>query len=324
MIIAGYTIMAAGSKRSRQQRDGIKYPLGPLPPSHLNAWVVESLRSAIEPAKVRNSLIRQALGDLTRELDSDFELGPTFSNYYDMADLERYVYDALTKESRHTYEVFTAANIPLKGETHFQTFIADRSTLELIIIDPAYAPWGAIYGAVDSEAAIREQAARAGWRVVRVDTPYACQITDSDVFCQTWSLIMMLDFMRQKLTVPKGRARGRRKLKEFLIPDLSKSGPHRIYRTTDDEDAPRELMEPRYRLLLNFYKGSITNEVFCRELQKAYMDKVKGSGPYDLVPYLKSKKGGKFSAALARTAQRQALALNPCEAVYYLTVDDMF
>ena len=131
--------------------------------------------------------------------------------------------------------VFTATNIQknkLDNETHFQSYILDNENKKLLVIDPAYDKSkersAGIYMAEVSNEVVMPLFESKGYVCDFVPLSSPAQICDGDVFCQSWSLYILL----QKI-----------KKNEFL------------YNTSFD--IPDEQLD-KYDMLLGFYKQIFT------------------------------------------------------------------
>ena len=99
--------------------------------------------------------------------------------------------------------VFTASNIQRNrydNETHFQSYIIDNTLKKLIVIDPAYNQHNengsGIYEAEVSHTVIVPFFQRKKYTVQFVTLSTPAQIDTDDVFCQSWSLYILLSMMQ--------------------------------------------------------------------------------------------------------------------------------
>jgi len=127
--------------------------------------------------------------------------------------------------------VYTATNIqetPNDMETHFQTYIQNNETKQIIIIDPAFDNQNpgneGIYMAQVSTEVIIPFFQQKNYSCHFLDLSSPAQICEGDVFCQSWSLFI-------------------------LIQKLKNNG----YNTNLSFEIPFEQLE-KYELLLAFYK----------------------------------------------------------------------
>jgi len=109
------------------------------------------------------------------------------------------------KMSRKTdVVVFTASNIQrtkCDNETHFQSYIIDNNTKKLSVIDPAYDPNNqenrGIYAAEISLDVIIPCFERNGYKTEFVSLTTPAQVDIGDVFCQSWTLYILLAKLKQ-------------------------------------------------------------------------------------------------------------------------------
>jgi len=127
--------------------------------------------------------------------------------------------------------VFTATNIQrtkFDQETHFQSYILDNTNKRLLIVDPAFdgskdGKMGIYFAEVSTEVVIPFfQSLQYDCEFISLSSP--AQVCDGDVFCQSWSLYILL----QKL-----------KNNEYL--------------TDSTFDIPVDQLD-KYDMLLQFYK----------------------------------------------------------------------
>lgn len=95
--------------------------------------------------------------------------------------------------------VFTATNIQrdvLDNETHFQSYILNNRAKQIIIVDPAYdrtkENGEGIYMAEVSKEVIIPFFQSKKYAIQFVDLSRPAQIYEDDVFCQSWSLYILL------------------------------------------------------------------------------------------------------------------------------------
>jgi len=108
-----------------------------------------------------------------------------------------------TASQKNGVVVFTATNIQqniLDNETHFQTYIVDNSTKSLIISDPAFDRTkegnAGIYMAEVSNEVVIPFFEKKGYKTKFVELTTPAQICEGDVFCQSWSLYILLQKLK--------------------------------------------------------------------------------------------------------------------------------
>lgn len=99
--------------------------------------------------------------------------------------------------------VFTATNIQtdeFDNETHFQSYLLDNTKKKLLVIDPAYdrtkSDHMGIYYAEVTETVIAPFFTNQKYTVEYIDLNHPAQINDGDVFCQSWSLFILLEKLK--------------------------------------------------------------------------------------------------------------------------------
>lgn len=201
----------------------------------MNDIILEALREFVGYSDIRQYIIKMALGDI------DVIIGETFSDG-NLSKLKAYLKKILKIQG---IILFTATNIPNKEtyESHYQTYILDNNNKLLLSIDPAIRPSGnyGIYGPHISTDIIIPFFDKKGYITKWVLPTNTCQTNIRDVFCQTWSLILQIDTLKQYLNgikVPR--------------PQIPK------------------LQAKRYTLLLNFYKGLMNDNYLCQEFSSEY------------------------------------------------------
>jgi hypothetical protein len=152
--------------------------------------------------------------------------------------LHKYLEDIIKLDE---YVVFTATNIEefrAKGkgrdnETHYQTFIVDNKRRQLYAIDPALKSNSEL-GIYTPQIAINEVMPffeNKGYNTQFVRLKNPAQTVEDDVFCQSWSLYILLQVLHKSKNN-----------------DFNKISV----------DIPKSQLD-RYTVLLNFYKDIVTN-----------------------------------------------------------------
>ena len=183
-----------------------------IPRRKLNDWILYSVRETFEDESCRNSLLRFYLEDIP-----DIEYGPTFVGKYEEA-------ASYIKTLQKSTVLFTVANIPDEEskQTHYQSFILRNKTVW--IFDPArtsrgegiYNPYAANY----LMRTFRKSGSTVKWFVPK----NPCQTEDHDVFCQTWSLYLQINFMLNgEVVIPKNYCEKYQLLLTFIKNALSDS-----------------------------------------------------------------------------------------------------
>ena len=144
--------------------------------------------------------------------------------------------------------VFTASNIQrtkCDNETHFQSYIVDNNLKKVCVIDPAYDSSRhnneGIYFAEVSNDVIMPYFERKGYTTEFVSLSTPAQIDAGDVFCQSWTLYILLERLKQN---------------EYI--------------TSNIFDVPKDQLD-KYDMLLSFYRQIFTDmPELCENLQVEY------------------------------------------------------
>lgn len=209
-------------------------------------WALYSLREVLNDSDMRNSVLRSFLGDLIYQ--HSIHLGRTFVGEYDLDDLRRYMASIVDVPG---VILFTASNPPDQdtNETHFLTFIvynqytpAPGFARSLIVIDPSEPPVGSgIYNPYIADFVVVPFFEARGYGSYGVNTNNACQVQEDDVFCQSWSLYLQIQAVRNPLI-------------EHVIPPLQRD---------------------KYALLLSFFKTLLALDMFvCNKLREQYRENI--------------------------------------------------
>lgn len=218
----------------------------------LSSWVLDALRRVFGYEDMRNLILQAKLGKRVA-------YGKTFGAEHKVRQLRDYLKKLLVP-GEHRLLLFTASNRALRGETHYQGFVVDYQAKHLWVVDPASVRGGeGIYAAYVARDVVMPFFQAQGWATGFVRLSNACQATTDDVFCQTWSLWLMVRVARALLTKKK-------------LPTVS---------------VPKKLLL-RYKALLRFYKECLKVEGVCEELQATYRDTIRRSPA--LVGHLPTKK----------------------------------
>ena len=155
--------------------------------------------------------------------------------------------------------VFTATNIQknkFDNETHYQSFIVDNSKKTLFVVDPAYdckkENKTGIYMAEVANEVIMPFFRKKKYNIEFIDLSSPAQICEGDVFCQSWSLYILLQKLKNNEYTQN---------LQFEIP---------------------ETQLDKYDMLLSFYKQLFTDITELHEnLRIEYVGEIMNArGPY--------------------------------------------
>ena len=215
------------------------------------SWLLHSIKILLGDESIRRYII--------------LELNPTLKNSStkDLRTFDAFVIQGKTREDKnkeiekylkHTIKlkgivVFTATNVQQHDkdmETHFQSYIIDNEHKKIYVIDPAFNKNGerfvGIYYAEVTHEVIKPFFEEKGYEVQFVHLSKPAQTTTDDVFCQSWSLLILLNLLENK---------SYKKDIEFQIPSKKKD---------------------KYKMLLNFYQIIFNHMPELRENLKAEYD----------------------------------------------------
>jgi hypothetical protein len=230
------------------------------------SWLLNSIQITMGYDDVRKSIIRDRIPKIKNLSDSATFDG--LDKQYEKM-LKDYIVNTATKKT--PYVIFTAANRASHDthpETHYQFFFVDNKTHVFYAADPAMVykqKTGTFTTGVWQPFASEEISAFLSenkihghqYRLEYVKTSHPAQTIEGDVFCQTWSLIIMVDFIRAVMEM-KGN-----NYSEILI------------------EIPKNQNE-RYQKLIDFYKSltkiPIVNspgETICDVLTTEYKNSAK-------------------------------------------------
>ena len=157
------------------------------------------------------------------------------------------------------YVVFTATNIQENEddqETHYQTYIVDNTNKILYAIDPAINPkkkYGyGIYKPMITYKTIQPFFEKNGYQFQYVKLMNPAQTLTEDVFCQSWTLYILLEVLKNGVSSSSSTL----EMDEILI------------------NIPKKQID-KYELLLNFYKQILVVESISDKLDKTYKSNVK-------------------------------------------------
>ena len=125
--------------------------------------------------------------------------------------------------------IFTGSNLPdpISRETHYNIFVIIKSTRNVIVIDPAskrierkgeYDVVSGIYEPYLANQTIIPFFRQYGFKCNFLQLTHPAQISESDVFCQTWTIILLLSYLPQRnilINIPKTQPKKYQLLLDF-------------------------------------------------------------------------------------------------------------
>jgi len=171
------------------------------------SWLLHSIKILLGDESIRRYMI--------------LNLNPNFKNnsVKDLRTFDAFVKPGKTREDKNkeieTYlkrviklkgiVVFTATNVQQHDkdmETHFQSYIIDNENKKIYVIDPAFNKNGerfvGIYYAEVTHEVIKPFFEEKKYEVKFVHLSKQAQTTTDDVFCQSWSLLILLSLLENK------------------------------------------------------------------------------------------------------------------------------
>ncbi len=251
-------------------------------PEQVSSWILFTLRDTIANSAVRHTILRKLLSSIK---------GVTFGKDFNTPEeWETYEADLTPILEQPGIILFTASNYPdaKTDETHFQTYLVNPSKKTLLMIDPARKPSGktGIYPAAASEKRIKPFFEKNGYSIDWILTDNTCQSSSKDIFCQSWSLYLLIESFNTLL--------GEEARSKLPI--------------------PRNQLE-RYALLLDFFKKCVTIPEVCAAFKKDWTEFT--AHPNDVIYY------DLTTAAQKRARKAAYAAIDPCAFLLAMTPELM-
>jgi hypothetical protein len=204
------------------------------------SWTLHALKSLLGLKTVRNKIIKKFY-----PLIKNITKAETFDAFQSPEALVSYCAEIMHYQP---YVVFTASNqaeATAEPETHYQTFYLDNVTKYLYMIDPSRKNKAdGIYTPFIARNTIQPFYEQQGYVCEFIEMTNPAQSSERDVFCQSWSLYILLNFLQDGL---------------HAVP------------------IPRKQLE-RYAVLLNFYQVIITDiPSLKKELIKEYVSELEAN-----------------------------------------------
>ena len=224
------------------------------------SWLLHSIKILLGDESIRRYIILKKFPNLKHRMKKDIRTFDPFvkkgkTRQDKFKEIETYLEYMINLKNDNV--VFTATNVQQNeedNETHFQTFIVDNDTKKACAIDPAYNKdaddFIGIYYAEVTHEVIKPFLESKGYDFKFITLSRPAQSTTNDVFCQTWSLLILLDLLKTKKYQDSNI--------EFKIP------------TTELK---------RYEMILDFYKDIFINSMpeLLENLQEEYNGSINDS-----------------------------------------------
>jgi hypothetical protein len=170
------------------------------------SWTLHAMKIMMGYEDVRNEIIKEFYPcvqniEFSRTFDGD-PYSDSISKVSKYKEIEQYLISCINKKP---YVIFTACNVKDADtdETHYQSFYMDNINHEIYVIDPAKPAKG--YGIYYPEVALQvvkpfTESNGYTFRFMPVSCP--AQITDEDVFCQSWTLYILMNILQNGIETP--------------------------------------------------------------------------------------------------------------------------
>ena len=214
------------------------------------SWILHAMKVVFGREKIRKDIIKTFYPSVkhskyirTFDAFQQYKKNPYTDKQNEILDYCDYV------SGKSHYVVFTASNIQKHAEdfeTHYQSFLLDNFTKILYVINPSRDlktenGYG-IYEPEVTEEVLRPFFEKHGYIVQYIDLTHPAQVDTDDVFCQTWSLYILLEVLKR--------------------------GVHVV-------DIPKT-QKGKYEVLLGFYKRCLSDvPSVAKELQREYKTAIK-------------------------------------------------
>lgn len=160
------------------------------------SWVLYSIREILGIDSLRNQILASFI---KKEYLDQITLGRTFGSDSKFQQMQSYLQDLIIHQINKRYTIFTGINRPQYGETHYQGFIVDQLRKILYIADPAYTRNGpGIYKPYLAELQVIPLFKKQKYQTVYIPLTNPCQMDMDDVFCQSWTLYIMIEFINHR------------------------------------------------------------------------------------------------------------------------------
>jgi len=201
------------------------------------SWTLHAIKSLLGLKTVRNKVIKKFIPDIKNINKSE-----TFDAFQSPEVLLAYCEEIMYYKP---YVVFTASNqaeLTAEPETHYQAFYLDNVQKRLYMIDPSRKKNAdGIYTPFIARDTIQLFYEQQGYVCEFIEMTNPAQSTSRDVFCQSWSLYILVKFLKDGLSTVS---------------------------------IPRKQIE-RYTILLNFYQAIINDlPTLQKELKNEYVSEL--------------------------------------------------
>jgi hypothetical protein len=254
----------------------------------ISSWLVSSLRDLMTEENVRNKIMSKELKKIYDIKSFVFGKSYSYLEKKHQEEVEKY----LSKLSKNKISIFTASNyvdpkIDPDLETHFQSFIYYPLQKKLYIIDPAI-HFGTVYQREIANQVIIPYFIQNYGLNEKDDMIYVynyCQLSTKDIYCQTWTLITLLQelFEQKGLQFIKTQTTKKKKRKGNLT--IS-------FRSTKTQKNPKGFLKnlsfyDKKRILKDFFVRILKDKSICKQFKEIYNESIQSE--INKYPFLKIK-----------------------------------
>lgn len=208
------------------------------------SWALEAMKTVLGYEEVRNTIIKYYYPQIdnpeemrTFDAFQQYDTPPFIDKALEITD---YCEDVIEDDGVEGIVVMTAANIqisPRDNMTHYQSFIIDKDEKRVYAVDPAAKAQGfGIYEAAVSQTIVFPIFRSHGYKCEFVSLTHPAQSNKGDVFCQTWTLVILLKVLEK----------------------IFQTGEKKSFSGAIDIPAPRPKIN-KYKMLLEFFKNILEN-----------------------------------------------------------------
>ena len=239
------------------------------------SWLIHSIKILLGDEGIRRYIILNKFPNLKHNLKKDIR---TFNPFIKRRktrqdkhkEIENYL-DYIIKLKKDIV-VFTATNVQQNDkdiETHYQSFIVDNNNKKVYAIDPAFDKdeenFIGIYYAEITHDVIKPFFETKGYDLDFVHLSTPAQSTTNDVFCQSWSLLILLDLLKNnkyqeenlKFKIPRTKPERYEMILDFYKDIFIHSTPELL-----------DNLQEEYNGSINDYKYDVDDDDCLNEEQK--------------------------------------------------------
>jgi hypothetical protein len=215
-----------------------------------NSWILHSIKIILGDEGIRRYIILNKFPSLKNQFKKAIRTFDPFVKKRKTREdkhneIQKYLDYAIALDD---IVVFTATNVQQNNEdneTHYQSFILDNDNKKVYAVDPAFDKdkddFIGIYYAEITHEVVKPFLVSKDYEFgfIRLERP--AQSTTNDVFCQTWSLLILLEILENnkykeenlEIKIPKLKVARYKKILDFYK-DIFKTMPDLQYNLTEE------------------------------------------------------------------------------------------